>query len=90
VAGRPSLRIRTHGKIRREYLGGGVWLAFWRFRDADGVTRRVQRVGPADEHDKRGKLAEDGRSPAGQVSRAPAASRHPGATTFTAPPPAKI
>jgi integrase len=59
VAGRPSLRIGTHGKIRREYLGGGVWLAFCRFRDADGVTRRVQRVGPADEHDKRGKLAED-------------------------------
>jgi len=59
MAGRPSLRIGTHGRIRREYLGGGVWLAFCRFRDADGVTRRVQRVGPADEHDKRGKLAED-------------------------------
>jgi integrase len=59
VAGRPSLRIGEHGKIRREYLGGGVWVAFCRFRDADGVTRRVQRVGPVDEYDKRGKLAED-------------------------------
>lgn len=59
MAGRPSLRIGEHGKIRREYLGGGVWLAFCRFRDTDGVTRRVQRIGPADAHDKRGKLAED-------------------------------
>jgi integrase len=58
MAGRP-LRIGQHGKIVREYLGGGVWLARTRFRDADGVTRRVRRVGPADEFDKYGKLAED-------------------------------
>ncbi|MCH9728250.1 MAG: hypothetical protein K0U84_00950 [Actinomycetia bacterium] len=30
-----------------------------RQRDGDGVTRRVRRLGPADEHDKHGKLAED-------------------------------
>src|SRR5262245_59823388 len=59
MAGRPSLRIGAHGKIVREYLGGGVWLARTRFRDSDGVTRRVQRLGPPDEFDKHGKLAED-------------------------------
>ena len=57
--GRPPLRIGQHGRIVREYRGGGVWLARARFRDSDGVTRRVQRVGPADEFDKHGKLAED-------------------------------
>ena len=59
MAGRPSLRIGQHGKIVREYLGGGVWLARCRYRDSDGVTRRVQRLGPPDEHDQHGKLAED-------------------------------
>jgi len=37
-------RIGQHGKVVREYLGGGVWLAGTRCRDADGVTRRVQRL----------------------------------------------
>lgn len=59
VAGRPLLRIGQHGKILRRYLGDGVWLAQCRFRDADGVTRKLQRLGPADEFDKHGKLAED-------------------------------
>ena len=59
MAGRPPLRIGQHGKIVREYVGGGVWLARTRFRDADGVTRRVRRVGPADKFNKYGKLAED-------------------------------
>ncbi|MGO9069567.1 site-specific integrase [Mycobacterium sp.] len=59
MAGRPPLRIGQHGKITRKYLGGGVWLARCRFRDSDGVPRVVERRGPADEHDKRGKLAED-------------------------------
>ena len=36
-----------------------MWLARCRYRDTDGVTRIVQRVGPADEFDKRGKLAGD-------------------------------
>jgi integrase len=59
MAGRPPLRIGQHGKIARTYLGGGVWLARSRFRDSDGVTRIVERRGPADEHDQHGKLAED-------------------------------
>jgi integrase len=59
VAGRPPLRIGSHGKITRIYLGGGVWLARCRFRDSDGVVRRVERRGPPDEHDQHGKLAED-------------------------------
>jgi integrase len=40
-------------------LGGGVWLARCRYRDNDGVTRIVQRLGPADDYDQHGKLAED-------------------------------
>jgi integrase len=36
-----------------------VWLARTRFRDSDGVTRIVERRGPADDHDAHGKLAED-------------------------------
>jgi integrase len=59
MAGRPQLRIGSHGKIKRIYRGGGVWLARCRYRDVDGVTRIVQRLGPADEYDKHGKLAED-------------------------------
>jgi integrase len=59
MASRPPLRIGQHGKITRTYLGGGVWLARSRFRDSDGVTRIVERRGPADEHDQHGKLAED-------------------------------
>ena len=46
MAGRPPLRIGQHGKITRVDLGGGVWLARCRFRDTDGVTRRVERKGP--------------------------------------------
>lgn len=59
MRGRPALRIGQHGKITRKYLGGGVWVARCKYRDTDGVTRRVERRGPADEHDKHGKLAED-------------------------------
>jgi integrase len=59
MAGRPPLRIGQRGKISRTYLGGGVWEAQCRYRDTDGVTRRVRRRGPADDHDRHGKLAED-------------------------------
>jgi len=71
MAGRPALRIGQHGKVKRIYLGGGVWLARCRYRDTDGVTRIVQRVGPADEFDKRGKLAEDALIEALAEHRAP-------------------
>lgn len=59
MAGRPPLRIGAHGKITRKQIGGGVWLARCRFRDSDGVTRIVERRGPAEETDVYGKLAED-------------------------------
>jgi hypothetical protein len=41
MAGRPPLRIGQHGKISRKYIGNGVWDAQCRYRDTDGVTRRV-------------------------------------------------
>ena len=53
------MRIGAHGKITRTYLGGGVWVARCRYRDNDGVTRVIERRGPADDFDKHGKLAED-------------------------------
>jgi hypothetical protein len=62
MPGRPPLRIGQHGKKTRTYLGGGVWMARCRYRDSDGVTRIVERRGPADDHDKHGTLAEDGRA----------------------------
>jgi integrase len=74
VPGRPPLRIGQHGKITRKYLGAGVWLARTRFRDSDGVTRIVERRGPADDHDQHGKLAEDLLVEALQVRRAPGAA----------------
>jgi integrase len=57
MAGRPPLRIGQHGKITRTSMGGDVWLARTRFRDSDGVTRIIERRGPAD--DQHGKAAED-------------------------------
>ncbi|MCW2650877.1 MAG: site-specific tyrosine recombinase XerC [Mycobacterium sp.] len=41
------------------YLGGGIWLARCRFRDSDGVVRKVEKRGQPDEFDKYRKLAED-------------------------------
>jgi len=55
--GKAATSNRTHGQIKRIYTGGGVWLARCRYRDTDGVTRIVQKVGPADEYDQHGKLA---------------------------------
>lgn len=59
MAGRPPLRIGHHGKINRTKLSNGAWLARCRYRSTDGVTRIVERRGPADEFDQYGKLAED-------------------------------
>lgn len=58
MAGRAPLRIGQRGKVSRKYVGLGVWEARCRYRDTDGVTRQVRRRGPADEHDRYGKLAE--------------------------------
>lgn len=57
--GRPPLRIGTHGKIRRTNLGGGVWLARCRYRDLDGVTRRIERTTPVGKTDEYGARAEE-------------------------------
>ena len=46
-----------HGRIARIQVSPGVRNAKCRFRDADGVTRVVQRRGP--DGDKHGKAAED-------------------------------
>lgn len=59
MAGRPPLRIGQHGKISRTSLGGGVWLARCRFRDLDGVTRRVEKMTPAGVSDEYGAKAEE-------------------------------
>jgi integrase len=66
------LRIGAHGKITRTYLGSGVWVARCRYRDNDGVTRIIERRGPADDFDKHGKLAEDALVEALQTRRPPA------------------
>jgi integrase len=75
VAGRPGLRIGAHGNISRRYLGGGVWEASCRYRDSDGVVRKVQRLGPADEFDKHGKLAADALIEALAERRTPSADQ---------------
>lgn len=43
---RPPLAIGTHGSMKAKYRADRkVWVAHTRFRDFDGVTRLVQRVG---------------------------------------------
>ena len=70
MAGRPPLRIGSHGKISRKHLGDAVWLARCRYRDGDGVTRIVERRGPVG--DQYGKLAEDALIEALGARRTPA------------------
>jgi hypothetical protein len=72
MAGRPALRIGAHGRISRTQVADGVWLARTRYRDADGVTRLVERRGPAD--DQYGRLAEDALVEALKDRRAPGVS----------------
>lgn len=57
MAGRPPLRIGQHGKIKRVEVGADTWIARCRYRDADGVTRIVERRSPGP--DQYGKRAED-------------------------------
>lgn len=59
MAGRPRLRIGQHGRITRTDMGGGRWVARCRYRDADGVTRKVERRSPEGVPDVYGKAAED-------------------------------
>jgi integrase len=45
MAGRPALPVGSHGKITARKFGDG-YLAQCRYRDPDGVTRRVTATGP--------------------------------------------
>lgn len=58
MAGRPPLRIGQHGKITRAQAAPGVWVARCRYRDRDGVTRRLERMTPAGVEDEYGDKAE--------------------------------
>lgn len=57
--GRPPLPLGAHGKITRELLPDGRWLAKARYRGADGVVRKIKRTSPAGAKDVRGLRAEE-------------------------------
>ena len=82
MAGRPPLRIGQHGKITRAEVTAGVWLARCRFRDLDGVTRRVERASPAGVVDEYGRLAEDALRDALAARRPPGTGRVTATTTL--------
>lgn len=77
MAGRPPLRIGQHGKITRTQISKDVWLARCRYRDRDGVTRRMERMTPAGIEDEYGDKAENA------LMDAIAARRPPGSGTIT-------
>lgn len=79
MAGRPPLRIGQHGKITRAQVERGVWVARCRYRDRDGMTRRVERMTPAGVEDEYGDKAE------AALSDAIAARRPPGSGSITGP-----
>lgn len=83
MAGRPPLRIGQHGKITRRDLGGGAWLAHCRFRDTDGVVRRVERRTPAGTRDQHGKAAEQELLDHLDSRRAPSEDEVTDSTTIT-------
>jgi integrase len=82
MAGRPPMRIGQHGKITRTSLGGGVWVARCRFRDLDGVTRRLERMTPAGMVDEYGAQAEGALRDALAARRPPGSGSITGATTL--------
>jgi hypothetical protein len=43
--GRPPLPLKTWGVIRTHQVGDKVWRAIANYKDYDGVTRPVERVG---------------------------------------------
>lgn len=77
MAGRPPLRIGQHGKITRAQIARDVWVARCRYRDRDGVTRRMERTTPDGVEDEYGAKAE------GALLDAIAARRPPGTGTIT-------
>jgi integrase len=46
--GRPPLEVNTYGRIRTRQLPGGNWRAECRYRDNDGVTRPVSKIGESE------------------------------------------
>src|SRR4051812_33557139 len=82
MAGRPPLRIGQHGKITRVQIGAGMWLARCRFRDLDGVTRRVERLTPAGASDEYGARAESALRDAIAARRPPGTGSVTGTTTL--------
>lgn len=77
MAGRPPLRIGQHGKITRVQVAKDVWVARCRYRDRDGVTRRMERGTPDGVEDEYGAKAE------GALLDAIAERRPPGTGTIT-------
>ena len=68
---RPPLPIGSHGKITCYEEGPKQWRAYTKFRDFDGVTRRVARSGrskAAAERTLKQALAERGRATTGDVT----------------------
>lgn len=55
---RPRLALGAHGQISRTQVDRNTWVAKARVRDADGVTRLVERRTPAGALDKYGAKAE--------------------------------
>ncbi len=55
--GRPSLRIGTHGVIRRTEVSEGHWRVLTWYRDADGEPRRVTATTPDGVEDRYGDKA---------------------------------
>lgn len=82
MAGRPPLRIGQHGKITRAQLAPGFWLARCRFRDLDGVTRRMERSTPAGVADEYGARAEEALRDAIAARRPPGTGSITGTTTL--------
>jgi hypothetical protein len=80
--GRPPLRIGQHGKITRIQVESGVWVARCRFRDLDGVTRRVKRMTPAGTTDEYGARAENALRDAIAARQPPGTGSITGTTTL--------
>lgn len=67
---RPPLPIGTHGKITCYEEGPKRWRAYTKFRDFDGVTRRVSRTGrtaAAAERELKKALAERSKARGGEI-----------------------
>lgn len=82
MAGRPPLRIGQHGKISRSDFGGGIWKASCRYRDLDGVTRRIERATPIGDTDQYGAKAEEALHAALAARRPPGSGNITSATTL--------